>query len=104
MLMYVNGEVIQRNGVAVDFSKVVKNENDLLLYVNGGLHTKFRGVKNWKDIVVKGGEISEEIDNPKVVLDNMMNMKLDNAQYIVEKKTILQELMDMKLKLMKGGL
>lgn len=104
MLVYINGEVIQRDGVAIHFSKVVKNENDLLLYVNNGLHSKYSGIKNWKDIDVRGGEISEEIDNSKVALDNLMNMKLDNAQYLVEKKAILQELMDMKLKLMKGGL
>lgn len=104
MLLYINDKVCQKDGIVINYSKIIKKGNDLYLYVDNSLVQKIGTVTNWNAFKVKGGEILEEIDNPKVLLDNLMNMKLDNAQYLVEKKAILQELMDMKLKLMKGGL
>ena len=104
MLVYIKGEVIQNNGISINFDKVVKNDTDLFLYANGGLFAKFSGIKNWDDFQVTGGEIVEDIDNDEILLENIMEMKLDNSKYVVEKKSILHELMEIKLKLMKGGL
>ena len=45
-----------------------------------------------------------EVKKDEILLENIMEMKLDNSKYVVEKKSILHELMEIKLKLMKGGL
>lgn len=104
MLVYIKNEVIQKNGISINFDKVVKNKNNLYLYADGGLYAKFSGVKNWDDFKVKGGEILENVDNDEILLNNIMDMKLDNSKYVVEKKSILHELMDIKLRLLRSGL
>lgn len=104
MLLYINGKLDTENGIAINYSKLVKKGDTLTTYVDGSKRAKLSGIYSWNVFEVRGGEIVEDIDNDEILLDNIMEMKLDNSKYVVEKKSILHELMEIKLKLMKGGL
>lgn len=104
MLLYINNELDTENGIAINYSKLIKKGDTLTTYVDGYKRAKLSGIYDWNVFEVKGGEIVEDVDNDEILLDNIMEMKLDNSKYVVEKKSILHELMEIKLKLMKGGL
>lgn len=104
MLLYINDKLSTKDGVAVNYTKIVKKGDSLVLQTDDSHSSTLGGIRDWSIFKVKGGEIIEDIDNHEILLNNVMNMNLDNSKYLVEKKAILQELMDVKLKLMKGGL
>lgn len=103
MYLLVSGSRYQINGEDIEFSKLVKRGDELICYQSNGDIFSIGGA-NWDNLSVEGGSFTTDVSNPDVLINNVADLKIEDAKADILLHQVMREIAQIKIKLMKGGL
>lgn len=103
MYLLVLDQRYQVDGEDVEFTKLIKRGNELICHQTNGDIFTIGGAK-WENLSVEDGSFTTEVSNPDVLVNNVADLKIEDAKADILIHQVMREIAQIKIKLMKGGL